>query len=102
MFIGIVGGLDRQAPRLIDIGEAAGHRVQCHTGTLTGASASDLRSLVDRSDLVVIVTGLNSHGAVQLARRLARRSKRPARLIQRLGATQFAALVQELPATRAA
>jgi len=95
MFIGIIGGMDRQAPKLVDIGKGAGHQVQCHNGQLNGgATVGELRTLIDRSDLVVIVTDLNSHNAVRLARRLARRAHRPARLVRRLGAAQFSAMVE--------
>ena len=97
MTIGIVGGLDRNAPKLVDIGREAGHVVECHTGVLAGgATTSGLRNLIDRSDLVVILTEVNSHGAVQLARRWARRSRRPARIMRRLGPTHFAEMVQGL------
>ena len=95
MFIGIVGGFDRDASKLVQIGRDAGHQVQCHTGVISGgATAVELRNLVGRSDFVVIVTELNSHGAVRLARSFARRSKRPTQLIRRLGPTQFAAMLQ--------
>lgn len=96
MFIGIVGGMDRQAAKLVDIGRSAGCEVECHTGHLNGsATVGGLRTLIERSDLVVIVTDLNSHNAVRLARRLASRAHRPAKLVRRMGASQFAALVQE-------
>jgi 4-hydroxy-3-methylbut-2-enyl diphosphate reductase IspH len=95
MFIGIIGGMDRQASKLVDIGRLAGHEVQCHTGQLNGgATVGELRTLIDRSDVVLIVTDLNSHNAVRLARRLASRAHRPARLVRRLGTAQFAALIE--------
>lgn len=109
MFIGIIGGMDRQAARLVDLGKLAGHEVQCHTGQLNGgATVGELRTLIDRSDVVLIVTDLNSHNAVRLARRLASRAHRPARLLRRLGAAQFAVLLEgwrekgeEVPPARA-
>lgn len=95
MFIGIVGGMDRQAARLVDIGRSAGCEVECHTGHVNGgANVGGLRTLIERSDVVVIVTDLNSHNAVRLARRLASRAHRPAKLVRRMGASQFAALVE--------
>lgn len=103
MFIGIVGGFDRDATKLVQIGRDAGHQVQCHTGVISGgATAVELRNLVGRSDYVVIVTDMNSHGAVRLARSFARRSKRPTQLVRRLGPTQFAAMLQRWRLERSA
>ena len=68
MLIGVVGGLDRDAPRLMSIARAAGHDVEVHTGTLSTTRVEGLRSLVARADLVLVLTDINSHGAVQMAR----------------------------------
>lgn len=98
MRIGIVGGLDRKARDLEGMAVARGHRLELHTGVLAGqASPAGLRALVSRSDLVVILTDINSHNAVRLARRQAKLHNRPCRLMRRLGASQFAALLQDLP-----
>lgn len=98
MRIGIVGGLDRSAPDLKSIARAWGHDLELHTGGLAGpASACGLRALVTRSDLVIVLTDVNSHNAVRMARRQARRSGVPLRLLSRLGATQLAAFLRALP-----
>lgn len=103
MRIGIVGGLDRNARDLEAIAAARGHRLEVHTGGLAGpASAAGLRALVTRADLVIVLTDVNSHNAVRMARRQARLRHTPLRLLRRLGATQFAAFVQGLPARSAA
>lgn len=98
MRIGIVGGLDRNARELEGIAAACGHRLELHTGVMGGpASAAGLRALVTRSDLVIVLTDVNSHNAVRAARRQARVSGRPLRILRRLGASQFAAFVKGLP-----
>lgn len=94
MLIGVVGGLDRDAPRLASIARAAGHEVEAHTGTLSATRVAGLRSLVARADLILVLTDINSHGAVQLARRLAREHHRPLHLMRRFGTSQFAAFVR--------
>jgi hypothetical protein len=97
MRIGIVGGLDRSAHELGALALAEGHRLETHTGVLCGsASATALRALVARCDLVLIVTDVNSHNAVRLARRLARVQKRPLRIMRRLGPSQLGALLRGL------
>jgi len=100
--IGIVGGLDREARALEEIAVARGHHLEVHTGVIAGsASAAGLRALVARSDLIIVVTDVNSHNGVRMARRQARISQRPLRLLRRMGVSQFEALVRGL-ATEAA
>jgi len=95
MRIGIVGGLDRNARELEELTEAKGHQLETHTGVLTGGSSvASLRALVVRSDLVLVLTDVNSHNAVHLARREARKRHRPIRILRRLGAAHLAAFLQ--------
>jgi hypothetical protein len=94
-----VGGLDRKARDLEGLAVARGHELELHTGVVSGpASSAGLRALVSRADLVVILTEINSHNAVRMARRQAKLQNRPCRIMRRLGASQFAALLQGLPA----
>jgi hypothetical protein len=103
MRIGIVGGVDRNAGALQDIAEAQGHQLELHTGVLaSAAAASTLRALVGRSELVVVVTDVNSHNGVRTARREARRRQRALKLVRRMGVTQFTALLAGLGAASAA
>jgi hypothetical protein len=103
MRIGIIGGVDRNAGSLQDIAHAQGHRLELHTGVLaSAASASTLKALVGRSELVVVVTDINSHNAVRTARREARRRQRPLKMVRKMGATQFEALLRGLGTVRAA
>jgi hypothetical protein len=97
MRIGIVGGIDRTASLLQGVAAARGHALELHTGVISGsASAATLRALVARSELVVVVTDVNSHNAVKTARREARLRNRPLRIVRRIGASQFAALLEDL------
>jgi hypothetical protein len=92
--IGIVGGLDRNESQFQQMASQAGHQVECHIGHLSGPRVAGLRSLIERSDVLVIVTGVNSHAAVLMARRLARSRRLPVLLPQRFGRTQLAALLR--------
>jgi hypothetical protein len=103
MRIGIVGGLDRNARELEDIALACGHHLEVHSGVIAGpASSASLRALVTRADLVIVLTDVNSHNGVRMARRQARISRRPVRLLRRLGPSQFEALARALGTAKAA
>jgi hypothetical protein len=103
MRIGIVGGVDRTAHLLQSVAAERGHQLELHTGVISGAaSAAGLRALVARSELVVVVTDVNSHNAVRTARREARLRHRALRIVRRIGASQLAALLNDLEQGRAA
>src|SRR5882672_11444992 len=103
MRIGIIGGLDRSARDLEAVAEAGGHELETHTGVVAGSSsAASLRALVARADLVFVLTDVNSHNAVRLARRAARAHHVPLRIMRRLGPTHLAAFLGQLsPVLRA-
>ena len=97
MRIGIIGGLDRNARDLEAVAEAGGHALETHTGVVSGsASAASLRALVSRVDLLFILTDVNSHNAVHIARRTARLHHVPLRIVRRLGPTHLAAYLVQL------
>lgn len=94
MRVGIVGGLDRSEQAYQRAVRALGHEVEHHTGYMRGHASDALERLVERSDLVVIVTEVNSHGAVQTTRRLLRERSRPAVLVRKLGLSRLVELVE--------
>jgi hypothetical protein len=97
MRIGIIGGVDRSGSLLQEVAEARGHQLELHTGVMASAvAASSLRALIARSELVVVVTDVNSHNAVRSARREAKLHNRPLRIVRRMGSAQFAALLRGL------
>jgi hypothetical protein len=97
MRIGIIGGLDRNARDLEAVAEAGGHVLETHTGVVSGsASAASLRALVSRVDLLFILTDVNSHNAVHIARRTARLHHVPLRIVRRLGPSHLAAYLVQL------
>jgi len=97
MRIGIIGGVDRSGSLLQAVAESRGHHLELHTGVMSSAvAASSLRALIARSELVVVVTDVNSHNAVRMARRVARSLHVPVRILRRLGPTQLAAYLQAL------
>ena len=102
MHIGLVGGLDRSEAQYRQLAERAGHSIEWHTGDLAGRGAGTLESLVDRADLVIVVTAVNSHGAVWRARKLAKLRHKQLLILARCGVSKFGSLLDELSSPGAA
>jgi hypothetical protein len=64
---------------------------------MAGRGSDSLEALVERADLVICVTDVNSHAAVLGARRHARALGRQCLLTRRLGLSRFRALLAEIP-----
>jgi uncharacterized protein DUF2325 len=91
-----VGGVERLERHLVAFGAQLGLDVQMHNGHTWGGGTARLTTLVQRTDVVVIVTGTNSHNAVQIARREAAKSGAEVRLVKFLGAGAARALLEEI------
>jgi len=96
MHIGLVGGIDRSSHHYEALARAQGHTVECHTGDVAGRGSGTLAALVERSDVVIVVTDVNSHGGVLGARRLLKARGRSCMLVRRMGTARFRALLGEL------
>jgi hypothetical protein len=96
MRIGWIGGRERNETQLERIAERSGHVLEFHSGHVGGRGAGDIRALVERSDFIVIVTDVNSHGAVILAKKLAQKMGRASLVIRRCGTARFQALLDAL------
>ncbi len=84
MHIAVIGGLERHEPEIARRAGALGHSVAFHRGRVGGRHAGELESIVQRCDVSIIVTQVNSHGAMYIAKRVAARFGRPV-LITRTG-----------------
>lgn len=96
MRIGIIGGVERGWSNYEELARAEGFSVELHSGHVRGRGGESLESLVQRSDLVVIVTEINSQAGVQQARKLVRRHGRRQLLVRNFGVSRFAALLAAL------
>ena len=96
MRIALVGGVERTENAYRDIAEAAGHDLVFHGGHVAGRGAANLIDLARRVDFMIILTDVNSHGAVQLARRSARKHGVPCALHRRLSPSRLAQVLAEL------
>lgn len=96
MRITFIGGLDRNEQDLITIAARSGHVVELHKGHMQGRGAEKLASAISRADFVILVTDVNSHGAVQLARRICQRHGLSPLIVRRCGAARFAQICDAL------
>jgi hypothetical protein len=97
MNIGLVGGLARHEAELGRRAAARGHCLEFHDGDVGGTGAVELERIVDRCDLIVIVTAVNSHGAVGVAKKALRRRHRVGSLFLRTcGIARFELLLDAL------
>jgi hypothetical protein len=98
MRIAWIGGLDRNESQLVSIAAEAGHVLEFHAGHVGGRGSGELRSAIERADLVIVLTDVNSHGAVLLAKKLCRQLGRGALVLRRCGAARFRQLLEALAA----
>lgn len=101
MRIGWIGGREKNETALERIAAHRGHTLEFHSGHVGGRGADGIRTLVERSDLLVIVTDVNSHGAVLLAKKAAQQLGRASLVIRRCGTSRFQALLDALDARAA-
>ena len=96
MHIGLIGGIERGNHHYESLAAAGGHTVEIHSGHLAGRGVDTLAAIVERSDLIVVITDVNSHGGMWSARRMARARGRRCVLVRRMGPSRFRALLGEL------
>jgi hypothetical protein len=96
MRIAVIGHVGGHEPKLVRIAGAAGHRVEFHPGAIEPRSTDDLRGLVMRSDLLVVVTEGTSLETVLRAKRLARDLECASVVLERCGVARFRALLVAL------
>ncbi|MBK7862571.1 MAG: DUF2325 domain-containing protein [Archangiaceae bacterium] len=96
MRIGVVGGVERTEAAQQRLAEQYGHELLFHPGHMAGRGSSSLESLVRKCDLVVILTDVNSHGAVLAARKFLRAYGMTPLLVRRLGLSRLEELLRSL------
>ncbi len=96
MLIAIIGGLERSEQDFHRLARRHDCSIEFHPGHMGGRGTAALERTIDRADFVVISTDLNSHGAVQHARRLVRELGRPSLLVRRFGVAQLQTLLAAL------
>jgi hypothetical protein len=96
MKIAVVGGVERNEVELSDIARRAGHRLEYHGGHVGGRGAGGLRAMIERADVVVVPTSVNSHGSMYLAKRLAHQLGKELLVVRTCSPSRLVALVNAL------
>jgi hypothetical protein len=92
----VIGGLERHESEIERRAKALGHRVEFHRGHVGGRHAGELEAMVQRCDVAIIVTQVNSHGAMHIAKKAAARHGRTALVIRNCGPSSFSAVLDSL------
>lgn len=100
MRIAVIGGRYKNEGQLSRIARAQGYELEFEEGHTKGRGVEGIRTAVSRSGLVVIVTDVNSHGAVHTAKKAARQLERPTLIIQNFGAARLCRLLDALERRR--
>jgi hypothetical protein len=100
MRIAVIGGRYKNEAQLARIARAQGYELEFEEGHMRGRGVEGIRTAVSRSGLVVIVTDVNSHGAVHTAKKAARALDRPTLIIQNFGAARLCRLLEALERRR--
>jgi len=96
MRIGWIGGLDRSRALFEEVAEREGHTLEMHEGHIGGRGTKTLERVVARCDVLVIVTDVNSHGAVLNAKKMARRSGRHTVLVRKGSVSSLERVIESL------
>jgi hypothetical protein len=96
MHIAIIGGRDKTQVDLTQIAKAAGYELEFHDGHANGRGAHIIRNIVSRAELVVIVTEINSHSGVFIAKREAQRFKKPTMVTRNFSCARLRGLIDAL------
>jgi hypothetical protein len=100
MRIAVIGGRYKNEGQLARIAQSRGYELEFEEGHTVGRGIESIRTAVSRSGLVVIVTDVNSHGAVHTAKKAARQLDRPTLIIQNFGAARLSRLLEALELRR--
>jgi hypothetical protein len=89
MRIAVIGGVERTQTTLERLAADLGHELEFHPGHINGRGVEEIRRAVGRADLVVVLTDVNSHGAVKVARVACQKLGREMVLTKRLGTREL-------------
>lgn len=93
MKIAWIGGLSRSEGQLRKVAADAGHELVVHDGDMHGRGMHEIRAAIERADLVIVVTDVNSHGGAIYARRLGQKLGREVLVVRRCGVARFQQLL---------
>src|SRR5262245_58145511 len=98
MRVGIVGGVERCERTYRERAARDGHKLLFHSGYIGGRGSAQLTSMIRSVELVIVLTDVNSHGAVRLARGAARARGVRVELQRRCSPERLAEIVSQVAA----
>jgi hypothetical protein len=96
MRIAVIGGREKNETELVRIAKTAGYELEIHDGHVAGRGADTIRVAVARADVAVIVSDINSHGAVSIAKRTARQFHVPTLVLHKFSGARLRGLIAAL------
>src|ERR1019366_572130 len=96
MHIVVVGGLERHESEIERRACERGHTIEFHRRPRGVRGADELESMIQRCDLAIIVTRVNSHGAMYIAKKAALRNSRPTLALRTCSPSSFSSLFDSL------
>ncbi len=102
MHITLIGGVERNERALERIAERLGHSLEFHGGHMNGRGVEVMERQIERSDLVLVTTDVNSHTAVAVARNAAKRMGRDLVMMRSCNPTRFRELLEQRSTSKAA
>lgn len=93
MRISLIGGVERNEQSLEQIARSLGHTLDFHGGHMKGRGVDDMHRQIERADVVIVATNVNSHGAMHMARKLAKRRGVPFIITTSCNPTRFRELL---------
>jgi uncharacterized protein DUF2325 len=95
MRVAVIGGLERHEAQIERRAGELGHTVEFHRGRVGGRRTEELEAIVSRSEIVIIVTQVNSH-AMYLAKKAADRHARRALIARTCSPSSFRGLMESV------
>ncbi len=97
--VALIGGLDRLEDRYCRSLGTLGAEVSFHTGQCAGGGATRLRSLACNADIVIFITTVNSHNALQVVKSICKKSGKRFMVMRETGPERIkSALEQQVQA----
>ena len=95
--VAVIGGLERMESNYCQVVNKLGGQCLCHTGSVAGGCRR-LRQIVGKSDLVVFITTINSHTAINTVKEECKKLGKPFCAMGRTGASSLEKVLEGMAA----